>query len=203
MLVYNSRLIGTPILSIQASSPIGHIDTIIVDPDNLKIVAFRLSGPAISRGSSSILDIKSIREYSDLGMIIDSTDELIADDDVVKISKILALNFDLIDLKVETKKGSKLGKVSAFTIDSNDFAVKQIIVKRPPLKAFIDPELTISCREIVEITDYKIIVKDEEKTIKEKVEKEEFIPNFVNPFRKTEQAPSTVDSQSPADINKQ
>ena len=183
MLVYNSRLIGTPILSIQASSPIGHIDTIIVDPDNLKIVAFGLSGPAISRGSSSLLDIKSIREYSDLGMIIDSTDELIADDDVVKISKILALNFDLIDLKVETKKGSKLGKVSAFTVDSDDFTVKQIIVKRPPLKAFIDPELTISCREIVEITDYKIIVKDEEKVLKRRAEKEDFIPNFVNPFR--------------------
>ena len=49
-----------------------------------------------------------------------------------------------------------------------------------------DPELTIPRTEIVEITDYKIIVKDEEKTIKDRAENEDFIPNFVNPFRNQE-----------------
>ena len=103
--------------------------------------------------------------------------------------------------QIQTKKGSKLGKVSDFIVTDDNFTVQQIVVKRPALKSLIDPELTISRREIVEITDYKIIVKDEEKTIKEKAETEDFIPNFVNPFRKTEQAPSSVDNQNPADID--
>ena len=132
-------------------------------------------------------------------MVIDNIEELVTPDDVIKIQKVLALNFSLTGLKVETKKGSKLGTVSDFTITNNDFIVQQIIVKRPIIKSFVDPELTISRKEIVEITDYKVIVKDEEKTLKSRAEKEDFIPNFVNPFRKSEQDFVPARTKTPAD----
>ena len=198
MLVTNTHLIGTPILSVQAGGPIGHIIESIVEPDSLKIIAFILEGPVIPR-STNILDVTSIREYSTYGMVIDNIEELVTPDDVIKIQKVLALNFSLTGLKVETKKGSKLGTVSDFTITNNDFTVQQIIVKRPIIKSFIDPELTISRKEIVEITDYKVIVKDEEKTLKSRAEKEDFIPNFVNPFRKSEQDFVPARTKTPAD----
>ena len=182
MLVSANRLIGTPILSMQSANSIGTISAPIVDPDSFKIVAFYLDGPLIDR-SANILDVKSIREYSRYGCVVDSIEELIGKDDVVKISKIIDLNFDLINLKVETKKGSKLGHVSDFTITSEDFMIQQIIVRRPLLKSFSDSELTIPRKEIVEVNDYKVIVKDEEKVIKKKAAHEDFIPNFVNPFR--------------------
>lgn len=187
MLIYSSRLIGTPILSMQSSGPIGAIANPIVDPDSLKIIAFFIAGPLI-RGDENILDAKSIREYSNYGCVVDSIDELVNKDDVVKIGKIIDLNFSLTDLKVETKKGTKLGKVSDFTVTDDNFTVKQLIVKRPLVKSLIDPELTIPRSEIIEITDYKVIVKDEEKTIQKKAATEEFVPNFVNPFRKNESA---------------
>ncbi len=187
MLITASRLIGTNVLSIQSSGPIGQVSLPIVDPDKLKVIAFRLSGPLVSR-TEDILDAQSVREYSNLGMVIDSSDELISSTDVIRISEILKLNFSLIGLKVETKKGSKLGKVIDFTVTDDNFSVQQLIVKRPLIKAFVDPELTIPCTEIVEITDYKIIVKDEEKTIRARAENEDFIPNFVNPFRTTKPA---------------
>ena len=131
--------------------------------------------------------------------MVDSIEELIGKDDVVKISKIIDLNFDLINLKVETKKGSKLGHVSDFTITSEDFMIQQIIVRRPLLKSFSDSELTIPRKEIVEVNDYKVIVKDEEKVIKKKAAHEDFIPNFVNPFRTQEQDLSPVRTKTPAD----
>ena len=182
MLVTGSNLINTPVLSVQTGNPVGFVSTPIIDPDSLKIIAFQLSGPLVTN-DASILDTASVREYSSMGMVIDGVDDLVGPEDIVKISKILALNFNLIGLKVETKKGSKLGKVLDYTFTDNDFIVQQIIVKRPAIKAFIDPELTISRKEIVEITDYKVIVKDEEKVLKARAEKEDFIPNFVNPFR--------------------
>ena len=195
MLVYNSKLIGTPVLSMQASGPIGRIAGEIVDPDTLKIIAFYIDNSFVSK-SANILDVSSIREYSSFGMVIDDIDELVEKSDIIKISKIIDLNFNLVGLKVETKKGSKLGKVSDFTVTSDDFTVQQIIVKRPAIKSLIDPELIIPRKEIVEITDYKIIVKDEEKVIKERAMKEDFIPNFVNPFRKSEQVPSPADTKT-------
>ncbi len=193
MLVYNSQLIGTPVLSVQASGPIAQITNPIVNPDNLKILAFKLDGPIINT-TNYILDVKSVREYSHLGMVIDDNDELVGPEDVVKIKEVLDLNFNLIGLKVETKKGTKLGHITDFTLTSEDFTIQQIVVKRPIVKAIIDPELIIHRREIVEITDYKVIVKDEEKVIKARAAKEDFVPNFVNPFR-TDPTFATADTK--------
>lgn len=198
MLVSVSRLIGTPILSMQSASSIGTIATPIVDPDTFKIVAFYLDSPLADK-STNILDAKSIREYSRYGCVIDSIDELIAKDDVIKIGKIIDLNFNLIGLKVETKKGSRLGHVIDYTATSDNFTIQQIIVRRPLIKSFSDPELTIPRKEIVEVTDYKIIVKDEEKVIKKKAAHEDFIPNFVNPFRTQEQDYAPSRTKTPAD----
>ena len=164
------------------------------------LLTFYVASPLI-KNSENILATKSIREYSKFGCVIDSIDELVAKDDVVKISKILDLNFDLIGLKVETKKGSKLGKVLDFTATDNDFIIQQLIVRRPIAKALIDPELIIPRSEIVEVNDYKIIVKDEEKTIKKKAETVDFIPNFVNPFRKTELSRSPAQTENPDGID--
>jgi sporulation protein YlmC with PRC-barrel domain len=202
MLIYNSRLIGLPVLSVQDSGRIATISNTIVDPDTLKIIAFRVKG-ALGPDGGNVLDANSVREYSEFGLVIDSSDELVKDDDVVKISNVIGLNFSLIDLKVETKKGSKLGRVLDFTVTNDNFSVQQIIVKRPAIKSFWDSELIIPRSEIVEITDYKIIVKDEEKVIKERALKEDFVPNFVNPFRKTEQAPAPDHMESPAAPDKQ
>ena len=186
MLIYASRLIGTPVLSVQAGGRIASITDTIVDPDTLKIIAFSVAGGPINN-ANCILDVSSIREYSQIGVVIDDIDELVSPDDVIKIQKVLKLRFNLNGLKVETKKGTKLGRISDFTVTHNDFVVQQIIVKRPIIKSLLDPELTISRKEIVEVTDYKVIIKDEEKAIKASAEKEEFIPSFVNPFRNSEQ----------------
>ena len=196
MLVMNSRLIGAPVLSVQAGGPIGRIVDAIVDPDNLSVIAFHVDGPPINK-QQNILDVRSVREYSSYGFVIDDIDELVFPDDIIRINNILKLNFNLLSLKVETKKGSKLGKVQDFTLTSEDFIIQQIIVKRPMIKSLNDPELTIPRSEIVEITDYKIIVKEEEKTIKKKAEKQEFVPNFVNPFRESQPGFAPADTKTP------
>lgn len=200
MLITASNFIGTPILSMQASGKIGEITDFIIEPESLKAIAFFISGPGINP-ETNILDAKSIREYSSYGCVIDSEDDLTARGDVIRIDKILDLNFSLNGLKVETKKGTKLGQIVNFTMTDDNFMVQQLIVKRPKLKAILETDLTIPRSEIVEVTDDKIIVKDEEKVIKARAEKEDFIPNFVNPFRKTELSSAPVQTETPADTD--
>lgn len=186
MLINGSHLNKVPILSVQTGTPIAITTTPIIDPDRFQIIGFKIASPLVSRRRENILDASSIREVSQMGMIIDSDEELVAPDDVIKIQQVLELDFSLIGLKVETKKGSKLGKVINFTVTPQDFFIQQLIVQRPPLKSLFDTELIIPRSEIVEVNQQKIIVKDEEKIIKQKFANEEFVPNFVNPFRKTE-----------------
>lgn len=188
-------------MSVQASGQVASVASPIIDPDSFKILAFYVDGPAANSGTN-ILDISSIREYSHLGMVIDSEDELVGSDDVIKIKDAIALRFDPVGLKVESKKGSKLGKVIDFTVTSEDFVIQQIIVKRPAIKSLMDSELTIHRREIVEVTDDKIVVKDEEKVIRERASKEDFVPNFVNPFRTHAPGFAPADIQNPADKDK-
>lgn len=165
----------------------------IIDPDNLKIIAFRIDSPLIkSEGAGDILQTQKIREISDLGMVVDSVDDFTVREDVVKLDEIMSLNFQLIGMKVETKKGTRLGKVVGYTVETTEYNIMQIIVQRPVMKALIDPELTIGRKEVVEVTDYKIIVKDEEDKIRARGTKEDFVPNFVNPFRKTQLATNDI-----------
>lgn len=185
MLIDSSRLLGCPVLSIHQSAPVAHVEYEVVEPESLKVIAFQVWGATIQNDPDlgEILDTRDIREFSSIGIIVDSESDFVNPGDVVKIDKTLELRFSLIGLKVVTKKGSKLGKVIDFVVDTNTWKVQQLIVKRPLAKSLVDPELVIPRREILEIDDYKITVKDEEETIKKTVARQTFVPNFVNPFR--------------------
>lgn len=188
MLINASSLIGTRILSLQLGGAVAEVDSLIIDPDNLQIVAFHLSGPVIGGETGDILDARSIREFSRLGFIIDDTDELVFRTDVVRIDKIMSLNFHLVGLKVVTEKGKKLGKVIDFIVDPSSLLTQQLVVQRPALKSFLDPELTIHRSQIVEVDDFKVTVKDAtEKATAPAPQNENFVPNFINPFRKSDQ----------------
>ncbi len=188
---------GFPVLSLHVGGPIAWTDSEVVDPEKLKIIAFFVDGPAIHNDpeAGDILETRDVREFSNMGMIVDSIETFVNEGDVIKLDKILKLNFSLIGLKVETKKGSKLGKIIDYIVDTDTFTVHQLIVKRPVVKAIIDPELTIPRKEILEVNDYKIIVKDEEDKIRKRATKDDFVPNFVNPFREPDFSANRIEKQ--------
>ena len=193
MLIDASKLLGCPVLSLHVNGPIARAEGEIVNPDNLKIMAFRVWGAAIQNDpdAGDILETRDVREFSRLGMIVDSIDVFVNPGDVIKLDKVMSLNFSLIGLKVVTKKGSKLGKIVDFTVKTDDWSVRQLIVKRPIVKSLVDPELVIPRKEILELFDDRIVVKDEENKIKKVAVKEEFVPNFVNPFREPDFSANT------------
>ena len=196
MLINSAKVINTPVLSLHVGGKIAQTVQPVIDPGNLKIVAFTLAGPIIGKDDvGDLLDVKYIREFSNIGMIVNSHDDFTARADAIRIKKFLELEYTPIGQKVVTKKGTKLGKVLDYTLDPADFQLHQLIVQRPALKAIVDPELVISVSQIIKITDDAIIVKDEEQKLRQESIKEEFVPNFVNPFRKQSFAPAQ--SQTP------
>ena len=201
MLVYASKLIGKPIMSLQTGTAIAWVDSIYINPDNLKIIAFDLTGPALKGSNERFLETKSVREYSEYGLIVDSQDDFFDLIDVEKVRKVVDLDFSVIGLKVISRKKSHLGKVIDYTVTSDNFELQQLIVKRPAWKSLMDAELLIPRKEIVEVNNKSIIVKDDEKTIRERAMNEDFVPNFVNPFRKnpnqTEPGYAPAQSQNP------
>ena len=181
MLIEGSKLLNYPILSLHTASRIAEVKALVVDPNFLKIVAFEVS--TASSKQHLFLDVTSVREFSKMGMIVDSDEEFIEQNDVIKLKETIELGFTLENMKVVTKKKTMLGRVEDFMVTTDGFQVMQLIVKRPIYKARIDPELVIGRSEIHEINDNEIIVKSEESTIMKKSGTLDFVPNFVNPFK--------------------
>ena len=181
MLIEGSKLLKYPILSLHTASRIAEVKGLVIDPNFLKVVAFEIS--AASSRQSLFLEASSVREFSKMGMIVDSDEEFVEKDDVIKLKETIDLGFSLDNMKVISKKKAMLGRIEDFTINTEDFQIMQLIVKRPIYKALIDPELVIGRSDIYEINDSEIIVKSEEGTIMKKSGTLDFVPNFVNPFK--------------------
>lgn len=181
MLVEGSKLLNYPILSLHTASKIAEVKALIIDPNFLKVVAFEIN--VASSKQRLFLETASVREFSKMGMIVDSDEEFVEQGDVIKLKEMIELGFTLENMKVLSKKKTMLGRVEDFIVTTDDFRVMQLIIKRPIYKSLIDPELVIGRSEIHEINDTEIIVKSEESTIMKKSGALDFVPNFVNPFK--------------------
>jgi len=186
MLLPGSQLIGTDVLGLQTGARLAEISDPVIDPANLKIMAYVLKGPLLSEHPSLILT-NDIRELSSIGMIVDSSDEFIGVHDVIKIEKLHELQFNLLGMNVIDEKDHKLGKVNDYSIDSNSFVIQQLNVKRGVLKAFTETGLLIHRSQIVAINDRTIVVHTAEKKIEPVMQAER--RTYVNPFRNSSPQP--------------
>lgn len=182
MLLLGSRLISTPIMGLQTGTKLAVTKAPIIDPSNLKIIAYEADGPLLAE-RPSFIRIADVRELSDAGMIIDSNDEFVGVKDVISLQKIYDLNFNLIGLTVMDEVGHKLGKVDDFSIDTDSFTIQQLNVKRGIIKSFADTGLLIHRTQIVEINDSSIIVRTTAKKLDPITKSGQL--SYMNPFRST------------------
>lgn len=180
MLITGDRLLNTPVLGLQTGSELARTKKAIIDPANLKIHAYELSGPLLA-AHPSLLRIADVREISDIGLIVDSSDEFVGVDDVIKLGELYKLHFTLLGMPVIDVKGSKLGKVNGYTVNTVDFLIYQLSIKRPLLKSLSDTELLIHRSQITEINDDAIIVQSETEIPEPIIESVR--ASYVNPFR--------------------
>lgn len=183
MLLAGSRLINTPVMGLQTGSELARTSAPVIDPRTLEIVAYELEGPLLD-ANPSLLRVADVREFSDIGMIVDSSDEFVSPDDIIKLGEIYALHFDVLGMTVIDEKKRKLGKVHGYTIDTTGFLIQQLSVKRPLLKSLNDTELLIHRTQIQEINDHAIIVHSEAEIPEPLMESVKTA--YVNPFRKSQ-----------------
>jgi hypothetical protein len=176
-------------MGLQTGSQLAVTKKAVIDPSNLKIVAYEVDGPLLNV-KPSLIRIADVRELSNIGMIVDSSEEFIAVDDVISIEKIYKLNFNLVGLNVVDEAKHRLGKVINYSVDTSSFVVQQLNVRRGVLKSLADPELLVHRSQIIEITDTTITVRSTAQKIENTAKNQQL--NYLNPFR---QPTATVDNQ--------
>lgn len=192
MLVLGSRFHDTPVMSLQTGGRLAKVSRPIIDPSNLTIIAFEVEGPLLTE-KPAFLRVNEIREVAPMGMIIDSTDELVGLDDVIKLKKLYSMEFSLVGMPVIDEHKHKLGKVEDFTLETGGFVIQQLTVKRGLMRGLTDTGLLIHRSQIVEINDNEIIVKGTGAKRKPEPVTEHIRNEFVNPFRGPAAQPEQIE----------
>lgn len=190
MLILGSRLKNLSVMGLQTGSELAVTKQAVIDPRNLSIIAYRVEGPLLG-GAESYLRVEDARELSDIGFIIDSIDDFVAPDDVIKLREVLDLNFRIDGIKVIDEKRHTIGKVVDYTLEAGGFTIQQLTVKRPLIKRFNDTELLIHRSQITEITDTTIIIHSETEMPEHTAVSTP--GSYVNPFRKERPAAESID----------
>ena len=193
MLVLGSRLNETPVMSLQTGTRLAQTGTPLINPANLKIIAFEVEGPLLTY-HPSFLRTADIREMGSIGIIIDDSDELIGLDDVIKIKELHELNFSLVGMNVIDEHKRKLGKVDGYTVETNSFVIQQLNVRRGILRGLTDTGLLIHRSQITEINDNAIIVKTTAKKISPEPIMQATRHDYINPFRNPLPQPEQIDA---------
>lgn len=180
MLVLNTQLQNTPIMSLQNGGQLGTTAEAIIDPRKLQVVAYYAVGTRIQE--SSVLHASDIREIGPLGIIVDSADNIMQlDEDLVRLQEVIDLKFEIIGLPVVDEQKQKLGKVIEYTLETEGFFIQKIHVSQSLLKNITNSNLIIHRTQIVELTDNYIVVKSS--TVQEPLK----LTQALNPFRKNQQ----------------
>lgn len=185
MLIWRERLLSVAVMSLQTGGRLAVATEPIVDPKNLDVIAFYCEGPLVNF-KPAILHTADIREFGELGLIVNDSENIMPLGDLVRLQGIIEHHFELIGKKVVDTTGHKLGKVNNYVVDTGSFKVMKFSVKRPLLHSLQDSELIIDRQQIRKITDDQIVVAAP--TVEEKV-KVSVLPraHIQNPFR---QAPA-------------
>lgn len=182
MLVLRNRLEGVPLMSLQTGTQLGTTTEPIIDPRNLTIVAFYCEGPAIPF-SPAVLHIDDIREFSDLGFIVDNSDVIMPTDDLVRLHEILEFKFELTGKQVLQDDGQKLGKVADYAVDADSFYIIKLHLQPTFLQSLTTAEHIIDRQQIKSIDDKHIVVRSG--AIKEgQKATQQLNARLDNPFRK-------------------
>lgn len=182
MLVYSDRLHDIPVLSLQTGSPLAITSEPLIDPRRLHVIAFYCEGPLVDI-KPAVLHTADIREFSDIGIIVDGSDDIMSPEGLVRLQEIIDFNFSLIGMKVIDNHQKKIGKVYDYTVETESFIIKKLSIKRPLLQSLNDAELLIDREQIIEITSDTIIVRAPSVEVRHT---EAIQQQFVNPFRKSD-----------------
>lgn len=184
MLLLSQRLLDKPVMSLQTGAEIAHTKSAVIDPSTLQVVGYYVESK-VKKESPLLLKTEDIREVSQIGLIIDSIDEILPEADLLRMQEITKLSFAPTNLSVIDEKQRKLGKVVDYGVDPTTFTIHQLHVKQPLFKSFHVAEMIINRTQIVEINDKNIVVKEASDTSSEELSRPVLMDStFANPFRK-------------------
>lgn len=158
MLKLSDALLNVSVMSLRTGSSVGTATGMIINPNNLKVEGWHVSDRF--DGKKLILLSNDVRDLAPQGLVINDHEVLAEEDELVRLKKILEINFQLIGKYVMSQSGKKYGKVSDYAVETDSMFVKKIYASQPIIKSFSGGSISIDRTQIIEITNTRIIIED-------------------------------------------
>lgn len=158
MLQLSANLLNKSVLSLRTGTAVAIITQPIINPNNLKIEGFYCEDKFDKK--RLILLSQDIRDILDKGYVVNDFDVLVEADELVRLKKILDINFELLGKQVVTVDKQKVGKVSDYATETGSMFIQKIYVAQSILKSFTGGSLSIDRTQINEITPKRIIINE-------------------------------------------
>lgn len=158
MLRLSKHIQNLPVMSLRTGGQVGTALEPIINPNDLKIEGWYCKDHFSNK--TLILLAGDVRDFVPQGIAVDDHDALTEPDDLIRLKKVLDLEFELRGKQVVTNHKRKLGKVDDYALDPLTMKIQKIYVARPVYKSLTEGQLSIDRTQIIEITPKKIIVRD-------------------------------------------
>ena len=158
MLQLSASLLNKSVMSLRTGGPIATVIGAIINPDNLKIEGFYCQDRYDK--SQLVLLCQDIREILPQGYVVNDHDVLVEPEELIRLKKVLALNFELISKAVVTVSNDKVGKVSDYATEIESMYIQKIYVSQSVFKSLAGGSLSVDRNQVQEITPRKIIISD-------------------------------------------
>jgi sporulation protein YlmC with PRC-barrel domain len=158
MLQLSEALTNKAVLSLRTGTPIATIIAPIINPDNLKIEGFYCEDRFDK--SQLVLLCQDIRDLLPKGFVVNDHDVLAQPEELVRLKKVMDIDFSLIGKQVVTVDKQKVGKVSDYATETGSMFIQKIYVSQSILKSLTGGSLSIDRTQINEITPKRIIINE-------------------------------------------
>lgn len=162
MLQLSASLINKSVLSLRTGSPIATILAPIINPDNLKVEGFYCQDKFNKQ--KLVLLYQDIRDILPQGYVVDDHEVLVEPSELIRLKKVMEINYEILGKPVVTVDKQKVGKVSDYATETETMYIQKIYVAQSVFKSLTGGSLSIDRSQINEITPKRIIISELLKT---------------------------------------
>lgn len=160
MLIELKSLYDMPIGALSESKAVGTVLSPIIDPQEKKMVALMVeTGQFFSR--ARFVSIEDVVDIDKNGVVVNSEDSLVNQEEIVKLAKLIKAKFSLLNLRVITREGKRIGFLHDALIDSLTGDILRIYVNHFASRRIFERS------QIISINQKNVIVKKDLQDIKE------------------------------------
>lgn len=158
MLQLSAGLLNASVMSLRTGDEIARVTQAIINPGNLKVEGFY----CLDRYNKQelILLSQDIRDILPKGLVVNDFDVLVDAGELVRLKKVLSINYNPLGKQVVTVDKRKVGKVSDYAVETSSMYIQKLYVSQSIMRSLTNGSLSIDRSLVHEITPKRIVITE-------------------------------------------